>query len=58
MKTETTIPMEFRKGRVPTALYVQIEERLNARWAMQRKKDVILEKRIDVSPVLKRENIQ
>lgn len=49
MKTETTIPMEYRKGRVPTAFYVQIEERLNARWARQRKQGVILEKRMNKS---------
>ena len=57
MKTETAIPMEFRKGRVPTALYVQIEERLNARWAMQRKKDVIPEKSVNVNLDIKREDI-
>lgn len=49
MKTEINIPAEPKKGQVPAALYVQIEERLNARWAAPPKRDVVLEKRIDMN---------
>lgn len=44
MKVKKTILLGVGKGKVPAALYVQIEERLNAHWAMRRKDHVFLEK--------------
>ncbi|MCI8812429.1 MAG: hypothetical protein HFG12_04190 [Oscillibacter sp.] len=41
MDAEKRVP-EAGKGRVPVALYVLIEERLNARWAAARKEQMLL----------------